>query len=46
MPSKNPALRLRDIIDNINAIRTFTAGMAFEDFARDRKTIYASDAGP
>ena len=41
MPSKNPAQRLRDIIDNIDAVRTFTAGMAFEDFVRDRKTVYA-----
>jgi uncharacterized protein with HEPN domain len=41
MPSKSPVQRLRDIVDNIDAIRTFTAGMAFEDFARDRRTVYA-----
>ena len=41
MPSKDPAQRLRDIVDNIDAIQTFTAGMSFEDFARDRKTVYA-----
>src|SRR5882672_2223856 len=41
MPSKNPAQRLRDIIDNIDAIGAFTAGMAFDDFVRDRKTVYA-----
>jgi len=41
MPSKNPAQRLRDIIDNIDAIRAFTAGMSLADFASDRKTIYA-----
>jgi uncharacterized protein with HEPN domain len=29
------------IVDNIDAVRTFTAGMAFEDFVRDRKTVYA-----
>jgi uncharacterized protein with HEPN domain len=41
MPSKNPAQRLHDILDNIDAIRTFTAGMGFEEFVRDRKTLYA-----
>src|ERR1017187_6617623 len=41
MPSKNPAQRLRDIVENIDAIAAFTAGMTLEDFARDRKTVYA-----
>lgn len=41
MPSKNPAQRLRDILDNIKAIVTFTAGMDFAEFARDLKTVYA-----
>jgi uncharacterized protein with HEPN domain len=41
MSSKNPAQRLRDIIDNINAILAFAAGMTLEDFVSDRKTIYA-----
>ncbi len=41
MPSKNPAQRLRDVIDNIDAILAFVAGMTFDDFVRDRKTIYA-----
>jgi uncharacterized protein with HEPN domain len=41
MPSKNPAQRLRDIVENIDAIAAFTAGMTLEDFMRDRKTIYA-----
>ncbi len=41
MPSKNPAQRLRDILDNIEAINGFTAGMTFGDFLSDRKTIYA-----
>ena len=41
MPSKNPAQRLRDIIDNIDAIREFTAGMDGDDFAADRRTLYA-----
>ena len=41
MPSKNPAQRLRDIVDNIDAIEVFTAGMGLVDFATDRKTLYA-----
>jgi uncharacterized protein with HEPN domain len=41
MPSKNPAQRLRDIADNIDAIAAFTAGMELEAFAADRKTLYA-----
>ena len=41
MPSKNPAQRLRDIADNIDAIGAFTAGMELEEFAADRKTLYA-----
>ena len=41
MPSKNPAQRLRDILENIDAIETFTVGMNFEQFELDRKTVYA-----
>ena len=41
MPSKNPAQRLRDILENFDAIEAFTAGMTFGEFARDRKTVYA-----
>jgi uncharacterized protein with HEPN domain len=41
MPSKNPAQRLRDIVENIDAIAAFTAGMTLEDFVCDRKTVYA-----
>jgi Uncharacterized conserved protein len=41
MPSKSPAQRLQDILDNIQAIETFTARLAFEEFKRDRKTVYA-----
>ncbi len=41
MPSKNPAQRLNDIIDSIDAIRAFTAGMTGEDFTADLKTKYA-----
>jgi uncharacterized protein with HEPN domain len=41
MPSKNPAQRLRDIIDNIDTIEVFTHGLTFEGFLGDRKTVYA-----
>jgi uncharacterized protein with HEPN domain len=41
MPSKNPAQRLRDIVDNIAAIQEFTARLDCDDFAADRKTVYA-----
>jgi uncharacterized protein with HEPN domain len=37
MPSKHPAQRLRDILENIDAIHEFTAGMARNDFAAERK---------
>jgi uncharacterized protein with HEPN domain len=41
MPSKNPAQRLRDIIDNIDAIEAFTVQLDFPAFRTDRKTVYA-----
>lgn len=41
MPSKNPAQRLRDIVDNVDAIQEFTAHMDRDDLAADRKTMYA-----
>ena len=41
MPSKDPSQRLRDIVANVEAVRTFTAGMDFRAFAADRKTVYA-----
>jgi uncharacterized protein with HEPN domain len=41
MPSKNPAQRLRDIVDNIDAIGLFTTGMEHDTFAGDQKTVYA-----
>ncbi len=37
MPSENPAQRQRDIVDNIDAIREFSAKMDGCDFAADRK---------
>ena len=41
MPSKNPRIRLVDILDNIQAIEQFTAGLTFEDYVREKKTVYA-----
>jgi uncharacterized protein with HEPN domain len=41
MPSRNPAQRLRDIVDNIDAIKAFTERMDLAVFAADRKTVYA-----
>jgi uncharacterized protein with HEPN domain len=41
MSSKNPAQRLRDILENIEAIQVFIAGVDFKRFSEDRKTLYA-----
>jgi len=41
MRSKNPAQRLFDIVDNIDAIGAFVAGFDFDAFRADRRTIYA-----
>jgi uncharacterized protein with HEPN domain len=41
MPSRRPAQRLEDILENIEAVRTFVAGMRLEDFCADLKTRYA-----
>jgi uncharacterized protein with HEPN domain len=41
MPSKNPAQRLQDIVENVDAIAQFTARMDFAAFVADRKTVYA-----
>jgi uncharacterized protein with HEPN domain len=41
VPSKSPAQRLRDILENIDAIREFVAGTDFVTFAADRRTTYA-----
>ncbi len=41
MPSKNPAQRLQDILDNIAAIREFISGMDIDGFLGSRRTTYA-----
>ena len=46
MPSKNPAQRLADIIDNVDDIHAFTAALDFQAFRTDRKTVYAVVRAP
>lgn len=41
MPSKDPAIRFEDIIENIARIEQYTAGMDLQTFARDTKTVDA-----
>ena len=41
MPSKNPAQRLADILENIQLIQDFVIGMSYDAYARDPKTVYA-----
>ncbi len=41
MPSKNPAQRLQDIIQNIDLVAEFTAGLAYGAFMEDTRTVYA-----
>jgi uncharacterized protein with HEPN domain len=41
MSSNRPAQRLRDILENIDAIVDFTTGMTLVTYVRDRKTRYA-----
>ncbi|MFN7931963.1 MAG: HepT-like ribonuclease domain-containing protein [Bryobacteraceae bacterium] len=41
MPSKNPEQRLRDILENVEAVSEFISSMDFETFRGSRQTIYA-----
>lgn len=41
MPSRNWRLRIRDILESVGAVQGYAAGMTFEEFARDRRTIDA-----
>lgn len=41
MPSKNPRLRLRDIVDNIDRINLFVENFSLDQFVNDTKTFYA-----
>jgi len=41
MSSKNPAQRLQDILENIDAIKAFVGDADLSKFTNDRKTLYA-----
>jgi uncharacterized protein with HEPN domain len=41
MPSRKPAQRLQDILDNIDAVRSFVGRGSLEDLVSDLKTRYA-----
>ena len=41
MPSRNWRLRIEYILESIAAVQDYVAGMTFEDFVRDRRTIDA-----
>jgi uncharacterized protein with HEPN domain len=41
MPSKDPAIRLRDIRQNILFAQSFVEGFTLRKFKSDRRTIYA-----
>ena len=43
MPSSNPIDRFNDIIDNVDAIASYTAGMTREQFLGDRTTYDATE---
>jgi uncharacterized protein with HEPN domain len=37
LPSKNPVLRLEDILANIELIQEYTRNFSYDEFAQDRK---------
>jgi uncharacterized protein with HEPN domain len=41
MRSKSPSGALHDIEDNIELARSFVAGLTYEIFCNDRRTVYA-----
>lgn len=41
MPPRNWLFRINDILDAISAVRKYVAGMTYEDFLEDRKTVDA-----
>ena len=41
MPPRNWLFRINDILDAISAVRKYVAGITYEDFVKDRKTVDA-----
>jgi uncharacterized protein with HEPN domain len=41
-PSRSIAITLQDILENIALAREFVAGLSFEDFRTDPRTLYAT----
>ena len=41
MPLRNWLFRINDILDAVSAVETYVAGMTYEDFVADRKTVDA-----
>ena len=41
MPPRNLQLRVEDILEAIGNVTTYVAGLTFEQFSEDRKTIHA-----
>ena len=41
MPHRDWKLRIKDIVDAINAIQGYTEGMKYKTFVDDRKTVDA-----
>ena len=41
MPPRNWLFRINDILDAVSTVRKYVAGMTYEDFVADRKTVDA-----
>jgi uncharacterized protein with HEPN domain len=41
MPSRKWKLRIQDILELIDAVQSYVAGMTFEDLIHDRRTVDA-----
>ncbi len=41
MPSSDPAQRFQDILDNVDRIERFTAGLSLQDFGGDEEKLFA-----
>jgi uncharacterized protein with HEPN domain len=41
MPRRDWELRIKDILDAVRAVQTYTEGMKYEAFVNDRKTVDA-----